>query len=360
MSRRVDWGLVAHWVWRSRSPAAALMRAVLLPAAGAYRLGVLARNAAYDAGVLGAARLVRPAVGVGNLAVGGVGKTPIASLLAGELARRGLRPGILLRGYGADETAEHRSAVPEAIVVADPDRRAAAARAAAEGAEVLVLDDCLQRRDVLPDVLLAVVSAESAGDRRWPLPAGPWREGLGALGRADAVVVSHKTASAGQASALAERLARRARSGRAMTIELALGQFLPLAGGEPEGPESVAGRTVLAVCGIAEPELFATQLVRAGATVRIMAFGDHHAYDASDVRAIAQAAAPGSLVVTTAKDAVKLGPLWPADGPACRVAALAVRVTSGAETLGALLDRVAGATRRAFNTEAAEPPSRDS
>lgn len=360
MSGGVDWGLVAHWVWRSRSPVAALTRGALLPAAGAYRLCVLARNAAYDAGVLRAGRLALPAIGVGNLAVGGTGKTPIASFLAGELASRGRRPGILLRGYGTDETAEHRSAVPEAIVVADPDRRAAAARAAAAGADVLVLDDCLQRRDVLPEALLAVVSVESSGKRRWPLPAGPWREGLGALGRADVVVVSHKTAPADEALALAERLARRTHSGRAVTIELALGAFRALGGGVPEGPESVAGREVLAVCGIGEPELFAAQLGRAGAAVRLMAFGDHHAYDASDVRAIAQAAGAGLLVVTTAKDAVKLGPLWPSDGRECLVAVLAVRLTSGAETLGALLDRVAGTTRRELNPEAAEPPSRDS
>lgn len=359
MSGGIDWGLVARWVWRSRSPMAALTRGALLPAAGLYRLGVLARNTAYDVGAMRGSRLPRPAVGVGNLVVGGVGKTPIASFVAAEVVRRGLRPGIILRGYGADETREHEAAVPLAVVVADPDRHAAGARATALGADVLVFDDCLQRRDVLTDVMLAVVSAESAAERHWPLPAGPWREGLGALARADAVVVSHKTASAAEAVALAARLARRTRAGQGATVELAVGGFRSLTGGELQGPDLIAGREVLAVCGIGEPALFAAQLARLGAKVRLMAFGDHHAYDGADVREIARRAG-GALVVTTAKDAVKLGPLWPPDGPRCRVAAVAVRITSGGDAFAALLDRVAAATPTILNPGAVRPPSRDS
>jgi len=359
VSAGFDWGVVAHWVWRSRSPVAALTRGALLPAAGAYRLGVWARNAAYDAGMLRASRLPRPSVGVGNLAVGGVGKTPIASFLAGELVRRGLRPGILLRGYGADETREHEAAMPDAVVVADADRHAAAVRAAAAGAEVLVLDDCLQRRDVLPDVLLAVVSAESSGDRRWPLPAGPWREGLGALRRADAVVVSHKTASAAEASALAGRLSARTPSARPVTIALELAGLRPLTGGPADPPGWLAGRGILAVCGIAEPELFEAQLAGAGARVRLMAFGDHHAYDVTDARRIVREAGGSLAIVTTAKDAVKLGRLWPDGGPACWIAVLAARVTSGGDALAALLDRVASATRTTLSPQAAAPPPGD-
>ncbi len=358
MSGGIDWGMVAHWVWRSRSPAAALARGTLLPAAGAYRLGVWMRNTAYDAGWRRATRLPAPSIGVGNLAVGGVGKTPIAGFLAGELARRGARPGILLRGYGADETREHEAAVPGALVVAGADRHAAAARACALGADALVLDDCFQRRDVLPDVLLAVVSAESAEDRRWPLPAGPWREGLGALRRADALVVSHKTATLAESVRLAGRLAARTKAGQAVTIALALGGLRSPGGGATEPAAGLAGRDVLAVCGIAEPELFAAQLEAAGARVRLLAFGDHHAYDAGDVRRIVREAG-GSTIVTTAKDEVKLGPLWPVGAPGFRVATLAVSVTSGGEVLAALLDRVASATRTTLNPQVAAPPSGD-
>ena len=86
-------------------------------------------------------------------------------------------PGILLRGYGGDEALVHQHEVPEAVVVADPDRAAGAERALAQGAQVLVLDDAYQRLDVRRDFNIAVVSAETTRAVRWSLPAGPWREG---------------------------------------------------------------------------------------------------------------------------------------------------------------------------------------
>ncbi|MBI4542635.1 MAG: tetraacyldisaccharide 4'-kinase [Gemmatimonadetes bacterium] len=358
MSGGLDWGALARWIWRSQSPWASLSRLALLPPAALYRLGVLVRNVAYDAGALTAQPLPLPSVGVGNLVVGGVGKTPFASFLAAELVRRGVKPGILLRGYGADEEREHAAAVSLAVVVVNPDRRAAAERAARSGARALVLDDCLQRRDVVADLMLAMVSAESTAPPRWPLPAGPWREGLGALGRADAVVVSHKTAAAADAAALGARLAPRTRLGAACAVELAVGEFRPIRGGPAMGTAAVAGRSVVAVCGIGAPELFAAQLGRLGARVRLLAFGDHHDYRSSDVQAARSLAGEGGLVVTTAKDAVKLAPLWLDAAPSCWVATLVARMTAGGEMLSRLLDRVATAARSTPRPgEAEAPPS---
>ena len=110
-------GRTARWVWYARGPTVAVARLLLLAPAALYRVAVLVRNAAYDAGVLRSARLPAPSVGVGNLAVGGVGKTPVARFLAVELARRGCRVGVLLRDYGDDEVREHREALPAAVVV---------------------------------------------------------------------------------------------------------------------------------------------------------------------------------------------------------------------------------------------------
>jgi tetraacyldisaccharide 4'-kinase len=122
----------------------------------------------------------------------------------------------------------------------------------------------------------------------------------------------------------------------------------------------VAGREVVAVCGIGEPELFAAQLRLAGATVRLLAYGDHHPYSADDVAAIIEGTGRAALVVTTAKDAVKLRRLWPEDGPRCLVAELTVRITGGAEVLGAVLDRVATAARATPTPAAGAPPARTS
>ena len=97
----------------------------------------------------------------------------------------------------------HQHAVPEAVVVADPDRAAGAERALANGAQVLVLDDAYQRLDVRRDLNILVMSAETTRAVRWPLPAGPWREGWAALDRADAVIVTRKRATAEAARTLA-------------------------------------------------------------------------------------------------------------------------------------------------------------
>jgi tetraacyldisaccharide 4'-kinase len=346
---------LARRIWRGESLAAALARAALLIPAAAYRAGVALRNAAYDLGLLRSRPLPAPSVGVGNIAVGGTGKTPVAAFLAGELARRGLRPGILLRGYGADESAEHAERARGAVVVADPDRHRGAARALREGADALVLDDCLQRRDVRTDLMLAVLAAESAGERRWPLPAGPWREGLGALRRCDAVVVTYKVAPPDEAAAAARRLAPRTRLGVGVAVGLKLARFLPLTGGAPLPAGALAGRDVVAVCGIGAPERFGAQLEALGARVRLFDYGDHHAYAASDVDAAVEAAGPNGLIVTTAKDAVKLRSLYRAQAPACVVAELEVRVTYGEPDLARLLDR---ALRPQSNpVTAATPPS---
>lgn len=359
----VDSAALARRVWRGGSPGARALRALLRGPEALYRAGVAARNAAYDAGLLASWRLPRASLGVGNLAVGGSGKTPLAAYLAGELVRRGARPGILLRGYrGSDEADEHRARTPEAVVVPDADRRRAAELAVRSGADVLVLDDCLQRRELKPDVLLAVVAAESAGGRMWLLPAGPWREGLGALGRCDGVVVTFKAADAAGAERLARELAPRTRGGWGAAAALRIARLTPLGGGASRAPGWLRGRTVVALSGIGEPEAFAAQLARLGARVRAQAHGDHHAFTAVDVAA-ALAAAGGEgggegVVVTTAKDAARLRPVWPqAPGaPRCLIAELEVEATFGQDELTRLLDRLGRAAHGTAPSTAASAP----
>ncbi len=339
-----DWRGVARRLWDSPGAGWGLARTALLVPAGAFRAAVAMRNAAYDLGLARVRPLPLPGIGVGGLAVGGAGKSPLASYLAASLASRGVRPGILLRGYaGGDEASEHEARVPGAVVVVDPDRVRGAARAAARGAQVLVLDDCLQHRRVRPDVLLAAVAAERALTPLRPLPAGPWREGLGALARCDGVVVTYKAAPAEAAVALARRLARETRLGIGVAAELELASLESLVpgAGAARPLRDLAGRDVVAVCGIGEPEAFRAQLEAAGARVRLLAFGDHHAYDAPEAAAAEALAGPGGLVVTTAKDAVKLRSVVGGAAPAWLVARLEVRATSGNEDLARLLDRVA-------------------
>jgi tetraacyldisaccharide 4'-kinase len=116
---------------------------------------------------------------------------------------------------------------------------------------------------------------------------------------------------------------------------------------------------VVALCGIGEPGLFRAQLEQLGAKVRLAAFGDHHRYGPSDLAAVIAAAGPDGLVVTTAKDAVRLRPVWPEPAPACFVAELEVRVTCGADALARLLDQLGRAAHPRPNPAAAVvPPDR--
>ena len=309
-----------RWLWGD-SAVARVARLPLVPLGAAY-WAVMRLRAARRRSV---ARLPLPAIAVGNLSVGGTGKTPLAGWIAAYCAARGRTPGILLRGYGGDEPLVHRRLAPQAIVVANPDRVAGATAARAQGAQVLVLDDAYQLLGVARDLNIAVVSAEGATGSPWPLPAGPWRERWDALGRADLIVVTRKCASPAAAAALADRLARVRPGVPVCTVWLALGHLEGMQSGTRLDPGALAGRRVVAAAGIADPESFAGQLSAAGASVQLVAYQDHHPYDQADVERLARAGARGDYVVVTEKDAVKLRGRWPGSAPEPLVAMLAVR-----------------------------------
>jgi tetraacyldisaccharide 4'-kinase len=333
---------VANWLWWSGAVPARVSRGLLLPFAMAYRTFMTARASAYRRRWLRRRPLPLPSVAIGNLAVGGAGKTPLAAWVAAFFARRGVRPGVLLRGYRGDEQVVHQRLVPEAIVVADANRVAGAERARAAGAQVLVLDDAYQRLDVARDVNIAVVSTESAPPRAvaWPLPAGPWREDWSALGRADVIVVTRRRAAIAESLRLAARIAARWSAAVVASVHLALDDLAGLESGARVALSALARRRVLVAAGIADPSSFAAQVRAAGATVQLVAYQDHHAYPAGDVARLAQAAKDADYVVVTEKDAVKLRRRWPADVPEPLVARLALRWELNGDAVERVLEGV--------------------
>jgi tetraacyldisaccharide 4'-kinase len=260
---------------------------------------------------------------VGNLSVGGTGKTPLAAWIAAYCVDAGRRPGVVLRGYGRDEVLVHRRLVPDAIVVANPDRVAGAQTAKAQGATVLVLDDAFQRLDTARDLNIAVLAAEQGRLPRWTLPAGPWREGHGALRRADLIVVTRKRAQPDVASALADRLAARWSPTPVAIARLTLTGLSGMRSGTAVPLGALHGQRIVAAAGIADPESFAVQVRASGATVHLAAYQDHHEYGAEDVAHLVRAAAGAGYLVVTEKDAVKLRSVWPADAPEPLVAVMA-------------------------------------
>jgi tetraacyldisaccharide 4'-kinase len=279
--------------------------AALAPAAAAYRLGVAARNRAYDAGLLPAWHAGIPVVSVGNIAVGGTGKTPFAHWLAVQLRARGRTPAILHGGYAADEPALHRRWAADIAVVVGRDRVHGAQQARAAGADVLVLDDGFQHRRLHRDLDIVLVAAE-----RWQgasarlLPRGPWREPVTALRRATLVVVTRKTATEQAAQQVAADVA--AVLGRADGPSM-LRVFLRAGRWRHDGAAAAAPeRAALLVAGLADPGLFVEGARQAGARVAgVLAFRDHHEYGSDDADRI-RTAAGGAPIVTTEKDWTKL------------------------------------------------------
>jgi tetraacyldisaccharide 4'-kinase len=335
--RRSDAHLVVRWLWTSRRADARLARALLVPASLLWRAVMRSRATGYRRGWFASHDLPLPSIAVGNLTVGGSGKTPLAGWIAARFAREGLRPGILLRGVGGDETLVHREAVPEAIVVANPDRLAGAHQAMAEGAQVLVLDDAYQRLDVRRDMNICVISAETSRAVTWSLPAGPWRESWAALDRADAVIVTRKRADAETAARLAERVAREVH-GPVAIARLDLAVLEGMLTGASQPVESLAGRRVVAACAIADPAAFISQVKRTGAQVQVATWKDHHRFRDADLAWLAHAARRADHLVITAKDAVKLRDRWPASVPEPLVARLSITFEAGEPELCEAID----------------------
>ncbi|MBW3631289.1 MAG: tetraacyldisaccharide 4'-kinase, partial [Gemmatimonadetes bacterium] len=167
-----------------------MLRAATWPAEALFGSVTGARNAGYARGWLRTTQAPIPVVSIGNLTVGGVGKTPFAAWLAGEVARWGRCPAIVLRGYGSDEVQVHAELNPDVPVFVAPRRAIGVAEAARAGRDVAILDDAFQHRALSRDLDVVLVSSESWTDRRRLLPRGPWRESITALRRAGVVVVT--------------------------------------------------------------------------------------------------------------------------------------------------------------------------
>lgn len=246
-----------------------------------------------------------PSVGVGNLRVGGTGKTPVVSDLARRLQAEGLRVGILTRGYRGHDGADEPGWLAAAghVVVVDSDRRRGHAEAARRGCDVVLLDDALQCRDRPGLVLALVLEADLALPPR-VLPAGPAREGIRALGRASCWLVRRST---GRALA--------AHGGRRMVgVRLVPHDLVGPGGEERTATEAPALGPVLAVSGLARPTSFETDLRGIGTIVRGAWRGADHwraaPSDRSDVEDFARDVS-AEVIVCPEKNFVRLQALGP-------------------------------------------------
>jgi len=272
---------------------------------------VRVRRGAYARGWLHSYRLGVPVIIVGNLSVGGSGKTPLVIWLVTQLRSAGYSPGVVLRGYGGSAARHDRPVLvqtgsdtglvgDEAVLLrartAAPvavcrDRVRAARLLADEGVSVIVSDDGLQHLALARNFEIAVIDGERGLGNGYLLPAGPLREPPDRLDQVDAVVINGEGSFRGDPPG----------TGGSFSMRLSGERLLPLVGdGEPRALSSLAGRRVHAVAGIGHPQRFFAQLRSAGLEVIEHPFPDHHSYGAGEI-----AFADQLPVLMTEKDAVK-------------------------------------------------------
>lgn len=291
--------------WRGeRSALTPVLVVLTLPLSLLFGAGVRIRNLLYDHGLLPSRAGPIPVVSIGNLAVGGTGKTPVSAWIARELRAQGRTPALVARGYGEDELLLHRRWNPEVPVIRAPKRLEGIREAARQGCDVAVLDDGFQHRALERDLDLVLLSPAHPLPPRL-LPRGPFREGLRSLRRAHAVLVTSKGELQEEAARVLVRELESLPGQRPIhVVPLVPGPWEELDGSLAPDPEG----DLLALASVAEPAAFVTLVTeRTGRAPELVAFPDHHPYTSRDVEEVVRRAG-GRTVVTTEKDAVKLLP----------------------------------------------------
>ncbi len=349
-----------HRLW-TRAPqtgmgclVSALLRALAFCVVAVVKL----RGWSYARGWRRTVRLPIPVISVGNLAVGGTGKTPVVRWLSERLAASGWRPAIVSRGYRrrargtvvlcpgegrspdwddvGDEAALLARLVPEAAMAVGGDRIEAAHLMHDRcGADVVLLDDGFQHWRLERAVDIVLLDARSPFANGRVLPAGPLREPPSALGRADLVVQVDRAGDGGPETPFVRIPSERLGQVRLVPTALLLhpeGTRIPL--------ESLAGKRTFAFCGIAQPEPLGAMLMSLGTDLAgLWAFADHHRYTGRELDAIASQAARlrCEWIVTTGKDLVKCPHVWRPEVP---VAALDITVEAsvGARAFAAAVE----------------------
>ena len=353
------------------------LRVLLIPFSWLYAASVWVRNQLYALGVFRVRTLPCPVISVGNIVVGGTGKTPAVIAIARHLQRDGVRVAILLRGYkryarekvtivsdgkkvcvspreSGDEAhmmARHLSDIP--IIVGKQRYLAGRVALARFNVDVLLLDDGYQHRQLGRDVDILTVPAHSIvglqavpkypfGNPKGLLPVGTLREPPTALRRADIILLTHADAPnvSVYAKEAVEGLAPNALVLESIHQPTHLYPLISKNGGERTSIKELEGKRLLAVCGIGDPEAFVITLRRCSPErVELLAFPDHHVYMEADGEQICTAfqAAKADLIVTTQKDEQKLADLIGLQQLPVVVLAVALVVTEGDEKLAEVL-----------------------
>ena len=338
-----------------------ILRSFLGGAAVFYSIAIWLRTSLYAKRLLRTHCAGAKVISIGNITVGGTGKTPLVIWLYKEITEnsklktQNYKCAILTRGYKAtqnsrlktqnytDEPAIFLQRCPQAKVIVNPDRVAAAAEAVDKfGAEVLIMDDGFQHRRLARDLDIVTIDATRPFGYGRLLPAGLLREPVTALARADAVVITRCDQT--QEAELAELEQKLRQINSNMIIARSI--HAPICAASAEGKkislENLKGRKVFAFCGIGNPQAFLNTISMLGCElVGHRVYDDHHYYDSDDVASIYEQAmcSKAELILTTHKDWTKIA-LLGASGREMPLAYLAIELKfiSGEDKLRDLIE----------------------
>ena len=301
---------------RRRDLAAGLARPLLRAGSIPYGWAIAWRNNRYNRGAAEIHQAGVPVVSIGNLTVGGTGKTPLVQWLARHARNEGVRVAILSRGYGAeqggvnDEALELELALPDVPHLQNPDRAASASVAICELAtQLLLLDDGFQHRRLARDLDIVLLDASEPFGFDYLLPRGTLREPVRSLRRAQVIVLSRADMATPDTRDAVRRRALAYNSAAVWCeVEHRAAGLLDCAG-RAEPLEAAANQSVAAFCGIGNPAGFRHTLEGLGCRVAAWReFPDHHNYTRADVDELGRLVAQSGVrqILCTRKDLVKL------------------------------------------------------
>lgn len=317
---------------RRRGVGATVLRAVLRVCEWPYRWAVCWRNRKYDRGRAEVHAAGVPVVCVGNLTLGGTGKTPVVEWLAHFLQGIGKRVVLVSRGYGStegepnDEALELQLTLPGVPHLQDRDRVAAALQAVEQHqAEVIVLDDGFQHRRLARDLDVVLLDASEPFGFEHVFPRGTLREPLAGLSRADVVVLSRANLlSAPELERIFARVAQLAPQALRCAVAFRPQQLIN-SDGERRPLELLDNKRVAVFCAIGNPAGLRHTLGELGCEVIAWReFADHHRYSEADIESLSTWAADADIALCTRKDLVKLK-----QAHLGKVALLALQIESG-------------------------------
>ncbi|MFC1576080.1 tetraacyldisaccharide 4'-kinase [Candidatus Omnitrophota bacterium] len=319
-----------------------IVKAVLLVISCFYGIIVKAHHFFYKVNLLKSYKPDIFVISVGNITLGGTGKTPFSIMLAKKMAKKGKLPAVLIRGYGEDEwkVLEESLKGDGVNVLVGRDRIEKAREAERLGRQSIILDDGFQHIRLRRDLDIALIDATDPFGNRHLFPRGILRENISALKRADAIVLTKLDKVGSGASVLREEVKRIA-PGKTIVEAMHAPRRLVGLDGSMKDKSYIDAKKVCVLSAICDPTYFRHSVEKTGALVGLeFIFPDHYSYRKSDIDMIFEKCRQEKIytVIITEKDAVKIRGLVP-DGANVNVLALAIEleIKEGEDELDALL-----------------------